>query len=62
MLLVTDSFTRPDGSDVKSHETRHFHIRRNWAVEGNCLVIRACSSFRGHVESTSTELKCIVIS
>jgi hypothetical protein len=42
MLLVTASFTRPAASDVKSHETRHFHFLRIWAVEGNYLVIRVC--------------------
>ena len=62
MLLATDSCSQPDGNAVKSHDTRHFRIRRNLAEEGNCLVIRACSSFRGRVESTLTELNGIVIS
>jgi len=61
MLLDADSVTWPDGSDVKVMKPPHFRIRRNWAAVGNCLAVRACSSFRGRVESSSTELKCLAM-
>jgi hypothetical protein len=45
MLVASNSFMQQDGNDVKTHETRHFRIHRNLAMEENCLVIRAYSSY-----------------
>jgi len=61
MLLVTDSITRLDGSDVKVMKPLTFVSAATGQRRAIAWLFVRVVSFRGRVESTSTELKCLVV-